>query len=56
MHPTAIAEGALFHTLNTYDRAQFTFSFLQFAAHVLDGDFVAHLRALLTQRPHRCVR
>jgi hypothetical protein len=47
IHPTAMAEGALFHTLNTYDRARFTFSFLQFAAHVPDGDFVVYLRALL---------
>jgi len=48
IHPTAIAEGALFHTLNTYDRALFTFSFLQFAAHVPDGDFVLYLRKLLS--------
>jgi hypothetical protein len=47
IHPTAVAEGALFHTLNTYDRALFTFSFLQFAAHVPDGDFVQYLRGLL---------
>lgn len=47
IHPTAAAEGALFHTLNTYDRALFTFSFLQFAAHVPDGDFVLYLRKLL---------
>lgn len=47
MHPTAMAEGALFHTLNTYDRAQFTFSFLQYAAHVPNGDFVKYLRRLL---------
>ncbi|HEX7721777.1 MAG TPA: hypothetical protein VF397_06440 [Pyrinomonadaceae bacterium] len=47
IHPTAIAEGALYHTLNTYDRAHFTFSFLQFAAHVPNGDFVVYLRALL---------
>lgn len=47
MHPTAMAEGALFHTLNTYDRAQFTFSFLQYAAHVPNGDFVRYLRQLL---------
>ncbi|MFC5696186.1 hypothetical protein ACFPU0_11530 [Pseudomonas sp. GCM10022186] len=47
MHPTAMAEGALFHTLNTYDRAQFTFSFLQYAAHVPNGDFVNYLRRLL---------
>jgi hypothetical protein len=47
IHPTAAAEGALFHTLNTYDRAQFTFSFLQYAAHVPGGDFVVYLRELL---------
>jgi hypothetical protein len=47
IHPTAMAEGALYHTLNTYDRAHFTFSFLQFAAHVPNGDFVVYLRALL---------
>ncbi|HWI80039.1 MAG TPA: hypothetical protein VNS31_12625 [Ramlibacter sp.] len=45
--PTAAAEGALFHTLNTYDRARFTFAFLQFAAHVPNGDFVRYVRALL---------
>jgi hypothetical protein len=48
IHPTAMAEGALYHTLNTYDRARFTFTFLQFAAHVPEGDFVVFLRALLT--------
>lgn len=47
IHPTATAEGALFHTLNTYDRARFTFAFLQFAAHVPNGDFVTYFRALL---------
>ncbi len=47
IHPTAMAEGALYHTLNTYDRAHFTFSFLQFAAHVPNGDFVVYLRTLL---------
>lgn len=49
IHPTAIAEGALYHTLNTYDRARFTFSFLQFAAHVPNGDFVIYFRKLLAQ-------
>lgn len=47
LHPTAMAEGALYHTLNTYDRAHFTFSFLQYAAHVPDGDFVVYLREIL---------
>ncbi|MEO7391898.1 MAG: hypothetical protein ABIU58_06965 [Ramlibacter sp.] len=47
IQPTAACEGALFHTLNTYDRARFTFAFLQFAAHVPNGDFVRYLRALL---------
>ncbi len=47
LHPTATAEGALYHALNTYDRARFTFTFLQFAAHVPNGDFVRFLRGLL---------
>ncbi|MET1078053.1 MAG: hypothetical protein ABWY06_08530 [Pseudomonas sp.] len=47
IHPTAVVEGALYHTLNTYDRAHFTFTFLQFAAHVPEGDFVQFFRALL---------
>lgn len=47
IHPTAMAEGALYHTLNTYDRALFTFSFLQYAAHVPNGDFVVYFRKLL---------
>ncbi|QJW89126.1 hypothetical protein HNV11_06840 [Spirosoma taeanense] len=47
IHPTAMAEGALYHTLNTYDRARFTFSFLQYAAHVPNGDFVTYVKALL---------
>lgn len=45
--PTAKAEGALYHTLNSYDRARFTFGFLQYAAHVPNGDFVIFLRRLL---------
>ncbi|HXQ70250.1 MAG TPA: hypothetical protein VN844_07165 [Pyrinomonadaceae bacterium] len=47
IHPTAMAEGALYHTLNSYDRALFTFSFLQYAAHVPNGDFVVYFRKLL---------
>jgi len=47
IHPTAMAEGALYHTLNTYDRALFTFTFLQYAAHVPNGDFVVYFRELL---------
>lgn len=47
IHPTAMAEGALYHTLNTYDRARFTFTFLQYAAHVPNGDFVVFFRELL---------
>ena len=47
IHPTAMAEGGLYHTLNTYDSAHFTFSFLQYAAHVPNGDFVVYLRTLL---------
>lgn len=51
IHPTSMAEGGLYHTLNTYDRARFTFSFLQFAAHVPNGDFVVYLRELLKLPP-----
>ena len=45
--PTAASEGRNFLTLNSYDRAAFTFGFGQFAAHVPDGDFVRWLRAML---------
>ena len=45
--PTAGCEGQNFLTLNTYDRAAFTFGFGQFAAHVPNGDFVNYFRALL---------
>lgn len=48
IQPTSTCEGALFHTLNTYDKARFTFSFLQYAAHVPNGDFVTYFRQLLT--------
>jgi hypothetical protein len=47
IHPTSMAEGAFYHALNTCDRARFTFSFLQFAAHVPNGDFVLYFRAVL---------
>lgn len=46
--PTAKAESrGSFYCLNTYDRAQFTFSFMQYAAHVPNGDFVIFFRKLL---------
>src|SRR5678815_5312876 len=45
--PTVKAESrGHFNCLNTYDRAGFTFGFLQFAAHVADGDFVKYFRAV----------
>lgn len=48
IYPTAEAEsGGSFLCLNTYDRAKFTFSFMQYAAHVPDGDFVRFLKKLL---------
>jgi hypothetical protein len=50
IEPTAICEGQSFISLNTYDRARFTFGFGQFAAHVPDGDFVVWFRDML-QRP-----
>src|SRR5262249_55171597 len=49
IEPTAFCEGRSFITINTYDRAQFTFGFTQFAAHVPDGDFVTWLRAMLAE-------
>jgi hypothetical protein len=45
--PTARCEGQSFITLNTYDRARFTFGFAQFAAHVPNGDFVKWFRDML---------
>jgi len=36
-----------FVCLNTYDRAKFTFGFMQFAAHVPNGDFVKFFKKLL---------
>jgi len=47
IEPTAICEGQSFLTLNTYDRAFFTFGFAQFSAHVPNGDFVLWLRDML---------
>lgn len=48
IHPTAKAESqGSFQCLNTYDRAKFTFSFMQYAAHVPNGDFVRFFRKLL---------
>jgi hypothetical protein len=48
IYPTAMAEsGGSFLCLNTYDRAKFTFSFMQYAAHVPNGDFVRFLKKLL---------
>jgi len=46
--PTAKAESqGSYNCLNTYDRAKFTFSFMQYAAHVPNGDFVKFLKRLL---------
>jgi hypothetical protein len=46
--PTAKAESNnSFLCLNTYDRAYFTFSFMQYAAHVPNGDFVKFFKELL---------
>lgn len=48
--PTCTAESnGAFNCLNTYDRAFFTFTFLQYAAHVPDGDFVKFFRRLLAE-------
>lgn len=45
--PTAKCEGGNFLTLNTYDRARFTWGFGQFGAHVPDGDFIGFFRDML---------
>ena len=46
--PTCTAESnGAFNCINTYDRAFFTFTFLQYAAHVPNGDFVQYFRKLL---------
>lgn len=49
IYPTAFceSEAGYFNALNTWDRAHFTFGFLQFAAHTYDGDFAKYFRALL---------
>ena len=48
IYPTAMAESSgSFKCLNTYDRAQFTFTFMQYGAHVPNGDFVKFFRKLL---------
>jgi len=48
IHPTAQAESSgAYNCLNTYDVAKFTFGFMQFAAHVADGDFVKLFKNLL---------
>jgi hypothetical protein len=48
LEPTAMCEGeGFFDRLNTYDRARFTFGFLQFAAHNPESDFVKFFRRLL---------
>ncbi|MBK8564796.1 MAG: hypothetical protein IPN76_16030 [Saprospiraceae bacterium] len=48
IYPTSICESqGSFLCLNTYDRAKFTFTFMQYAAHVPNGDFVKYFRELL---------
>jgi hypothetical protein len=46
--PTAQCESkGSFYCFNSYDRAQFTFTFMQYAAHVPNGDFVRFFKRLL---------
>jgi hypothetical protein len=48
LYPTAMCESkGSFHCLNSYDRAAFTFGFMQYACHVPNGDFVLFFRKLL---------
>lgn len=49
IEPTTKAESnSSFICLNTYDRAYFTFGFMQFAVHVPNGDFIHFLKKLLS--------
>ncbi|MEA2207073.1 MAG: hypothetical protein QOE77_3849 [Blastocatellia bacterium] len=47
--PTAFCESeqGFFNALNTWDKAYFTFGFMQFGAHVFNGDFAKYFRGLL---------
>jgi hypothetical protein len=47
IEPTSKCEGGNFLTLNTYDRAKFTWGFGQFGAHIPDGDFVFFFRDMI---------
>ena len=48
IYPTATAESkGSYNCLNTYDRAKFTFTFMQFAVHVPNGDFIVFFKKLL---------
>ncbi|WP_146992374.1 hypothetical protein [Bradyrhizobium macuxiense] len=49
IEPTSKCEGGNFLTLNTYDRARFTWGFGQFGAHVPDGDFVMFFRDMVSR-------
>ena len=49
IYPICLCESqGSFQCLNTYDRASFTFGFLQYAAHVPNGDFVRFFKTLLS--------
>lgn len=48
IYPTCMAESkGSYFCLNTYDRAKFTFTFMQYAAHVPNGDFVVFFKKIL---------
>ncbi|HWU65311.1 MAG TPA: hypothetical protein VN112_25090 [Ensifer sp.] len=47
IEPTAQCEGQSFISLNTYDRARFTFGFGQFAAHLPNEDFIRWFKDML---------
>jgi len=49
IHPTAMGETkGSYLCLNTYDKAKFTFSFMQYGAHIPNGDFVKFFKKLLS--------
>ena len=47
--PTAYCESVegFFNAINTWDKAHFTFGFMQFGAHVFNGDFAQYFRGML---------
>lgn len=55
--PSAYCESRYgFEALNTYDRANFTIGFIQFAAHTYNDNFHLFLRRAMVERPEQAKR